>query len=216
MTNQILKILFFALIVKPLIFVGLGLNIIGRKNLPLNGPAVIAANHNSHLDTMVLMGMYPLSVINKVRPVAAADYFLKNKYLAWLSLSIIGIIPLDRTGKTKPENLFYDCHKALDKGHILLIFPEGSRGRPEELSRLKKGIYYFIKDRKDTKVTPVVLHGLGRALPRGEALFVPFNCDVIIGEAIGSYHNSREFLDKLLASYNKLFESCITKQNNLE
>ena len=214
--NQVLKIFFFALIVKPLIFLGLGLNIIGRKNLPLKGPAIIAANHNSHLDTVVLMGMYPLSTINKVRPVAAADYFLKNKFLAWLSLSIIGIIPLDRSGKTKPEELFYECHKALDKGHILLIFPEGSRGKPEEMSRLKKGIYYFIKDRKDTKVTPVVLHGLGRALPRGEALFVPFNCDVIIGETIESYNNSKEFLDKLLESYSKLFKACITRNNSFE
>ena len=214
--NQVLKIFFFALIVKLLIFLGLGLNIIGRKNLPLKGPAIIAANHNSHLDTVVLMGMYPLSTINKVRPVAAADYFLKNKFLAWLSLSIIGIIPLDRSGKTKPEELFYECHKALDKGHILLIFPEGSRGKPEEMSRLKKGIYYFIKDRKDTKVTPVVLHGLGRALPRGEALFVPFNCDVIIGETIESYNNSKEFLDKLLESYSKLFKACITRNNSFE
>jgi len=214
--NQILKILFFALIVKPLIFFGLGLNIMGRKNLPLKGPAIIAANHNSHLDTMVLMGLYPLSAINRVRPVAAADYFLKNKYLAWLSLSIIGIIPLDRSGKTKPEVLFSECHKALDKGHILLIFPEGSRGEPEQMSRLKKGIYYFIKDRQDTKVTPVVLHGLGRALPRGEALFVPFNCDVIIGETIAGYQNSKQFLDKLLASYHKLFESCITKHDSFE
>ena len=145
--GKILKIFFFALFVKPLVFLGLGLNIRGQKNLPLKGPAIIAANHNSHLDTLVLMSLYPLTIINRVRPVAAADYFLANKFIAWLSLNIIGIIPLDRSGKAKPEDLFKDCHNALDEGHILLVFPEGSRGEPEEMSPLKKGIYYLIKDR---------------------------------------------------------------------
>ncbi len=214
--SKSLKILFFALLVKPLVFLGLGLNIRGRHNLPLKGPAIIAANHNSHLDTMVLMSMYPLSVIHKVRPVAAADYFLANRFLAWLSLNIIGIIPLDRSGKTKREDLFKDCHKAMDDGHILLIFPEGSRGKPEEMSRLKKGIHYLIKDREDTRVTPVVLHGLGRVLPRGEALFVPFNCDVIIDKTIESCNSSIEFLEKISERYTELFEYCITRNNRFE
>jgi len=214
--SRILKIIFFALFVKPLIFLGLGLNIKGRKHLPLKGPAIIAANHNSHLDTLVLMGIYPLSIIDRVRPVAAADYFLANRFIAWLSLNIIGIIPLDRSGKTNKADLFKDCHEALDNGHILLIFPEGSRGEPEEMSRFKKGIYHLIKDREDTKVTPVVLHGLGLSLPRGEALFVPFNCDVIIDETLKKYNNSREFLEGLLESYKRLFTYCITKNNSMD
>ncbi len=216
MLSRILKILFFGLLVKPLVFLGLGLNVRGRNNLPNNGPAIIAANHNSHLDTMVLMSMYPLSVIDKIRPVAAADYFLANKFVAWLSLNIIGIIPLDRSGKTKREELFSGCHEALDNNCILLIFPEGSRGEPEQMSQLKKGIYHIIKDRENTHVTPVVMHGLGRALPRGEALFVPFNCDVIIGEPVQNYKSSNEFLEQLLQSYLKLFEYCITRNSDPE
>lgn len=211
--NRLLKIVFFALFVKPLVFVGLGLNIRGRKNLPLTGPAVIAANHNSHLDTLVLMSLFPLSMVHKVRPVAAADYFMKNKLLAWFSLQIIGIIPLDRTGKSKLEDLFKDCHSALDTGDVLLIFPEGSRGDPEELSRLKKGIYYLINERSDTLVSPVILHGLGKALPKGEALFVPFNCDVIIDVPIGECDDSKEFMGELLQRYTELSSYCVTRNS---
>jgi 1-acyl-sn-glycerol-3-phosphate acyltransferase len=208
---RILKVIFFAFIVKPIVLVGLGLNIRGKNNLPLNGPAVIAANHNSHLDTMVLMSLYPLSMIHKVRPVAAADYFLRNKLLAWFSLNIIGIIPIERNGSASREEQFHGCHKALDDAHVLLIFPEGSRGNPEEMSRLKKGIHFLLSDRKDAKVTPVVMHGLGRSLPRGEALFVPFNCDVVIGEPLLVNKKSTDFLSALSVAYDDLMRYCITR-----
>lgn len=76
---RIFKFLFVLLLVKPLVFIGLGLNIINRKNLPANGPIVVAANHNSHLDTLVLLALFPINMVHKVRPVAAADYFFKKQ-----------------------------------------------------------------------------------------------------------------------------------------
>jgi 1-acyl-sn-glycerol-3-phosphate acyltransferase len=201
--ERILKIALFAFIIKPIVFLILGLNIRGKNNLPLSGPAIIAANHNSHLDVMVLMSLYPLSKIHKVRPVAAADYFLSNKLLAWFSLKCIGIIPLDRSGKSKTDDLFSKCHDALDNDDILIIFPEGSRGKPEQVSKIKKGLFYLSKDRDNLNITPITMHGLGKSLPRGEALFVPFNCDVIIGDKIAKCSNSKEFADEVLKSFIK-------------
>jgi 1-acyl-sn-glycerol-3-phosphate acyltransferase len=208
--SRILKLVFFGLIVKPLVFIGLGLNIRGKKNLPQTGPAVIGANHNSHLDTLVLMALYPLTTINKVRPVAAADYFLRNAFLAWFSLNIIGIIPLERKGRERRTQLFSDCHDALDRGEILLVFPEGSRGKPEEISELKKGVYYLIHDRSDTELTPVLMQGLGHALPKGEALFVPCNCDVIIGHPLQRCQSAQSFLDTIIDAYKEMRAYCIT------
>jgi 1-acyl-sn-glycerol-3-phosphate acyltransferase len=208
--NRLIKILFFALIVKPIVFLGLGLNIINRDKLPSRGPAVITANHNSHLDTMVLMSLYPLWSIHNLRPVAAADYFLKNRFLAWFSKVCIGIIPLDRTGGPGREEIFADCHKALDNGEILILFPEGSRGKPEKVSRLKKGIYHLIKERNDTSITPVVMHGLGRALPKGTALFVPFNCDVVIGDELDVPTSADAFIEIMTAAFGELFQYCLT------
>ncbi len=210
--NKLLKILTFLFIIKPIVFVVLGLNIRGRANLPQQGPAIIAANHNSHLDALVLMSLYPLSKVHKVRPVAAADYFLKNKLLAWLSLNCIGIIPFNRRGSRNQDELFAACHAALDAGDILILFPEGSRGDPEKLSKIKKGLFYLIKDRTDTQITPVAMYGLGRALPRGEALFVPFVCDVIIGEVLGHFSHVKAFNDNLAATFTALFTYCLTRQ----
>ena len=193
-----------------MVLVVLGLNIRNRSNLPDTGPALIAANHNSHLDTMVLMSLYPLSKIHKLRPVAAADYFLSNRIIAWFSLNVIGIIPLQRSGVENRDQLFKSCHEALDKGDILLLFPEGSRGEPEQLAQPKKGIYHLIKERTDTAITPVMMHGLGRALPRGEALLVPFNCDVVIGEALPQASSSDELMTHISKAYAELQEHCLT------
>jgi len=211
--SRLLKILFFVIFVKPLVFVILGLNIRGRNFLPSQGPAILVANHNSHLDTLVLMSLFPLSQLHKVRPVAAADYFMANRYIRWFSTHCIGIIPLERTGKTSKQQLFAACHHALDNQDILIIFPEGTRGDPEELARLKKGVFHIINDRADTDVTPIAMHGLGRSLPRGEALFVPFNCDVIIGPELDKTDSATQFVELLLCQFKQLQACCLTRHD---
>jgi len=209
--NHILKFLFFGLFIKPVVFILLGLNIRGRNNLPKRGPAIIVANHNSHLDTMVLMSLFRLSRIKKVRPVAAADYFVEQGgFRAWLSEKCIGIIPMDRSGTTEKEHLFDGCNKALDNDEILIIFPEGSRGEPEQMSQIKKGVYHLLKDRDDAPLVPVMLHGLGRALPKGEALLVPYNCDVVIGQAVEKLDSADEFVSKLESTFDELSTYCLT------
>lgn len=211
MLNRICKICFFLFIVRPIVLFLLGLNVKYKENLPQSGPAVIAANHNSHLDTMVLMSLYPLAQLHKLRPVAAADYFLSNRLLAWFSLNIIGIIPIFRSGEADRDTLFTQCHHALDRGEILILFPEGSRGKPEQISKLKKGIYYLVSERDDTQITPVVMHGLGRALPRGEALLVPFNCDVVIGEPLAITDDANQMVEKLSLAFSDLQRFCLTR-----
>ncbi|QDT28951.1 2-acyl-glycerophospho-ethanolamine acyltransferase [Gimesia panareensis] len=208
--ERVLKILFFALVVRPIVFVVLGLNLRGKQNLPLEGPGIVVANHNSHLDALVLMSLYPLSRLHKVRPVAAADYFLKNRFLAWFSKNCLGIIPIQRTGRMRKNELFAGCHEALDRGEILILFPEGSRGNPEELSEIKRGVYHIVHDRSDTSLTPVMMHGLGRALPRGEALLVPFNCDVIIGPQLPEAETGEQLVEAIKASFLDLQQYCIT------
>lgn len=208
--SRLLKTLFFALLVKPVVLIVLGLNVRGRERLPAAGPAIIAANHNSHLDVMVLMSLFPLSQLHRVRPVAAADYFLRNVLIAWFSRTCIGIIPLDRSGHSDKNELFSGCLQALDQGDILIIFPEGSRGDPEKVSKIRKGIFYLLKDRPDTPITPVVMHGLGRALPKGEALLVPFNCDVMVGEALPHADTAAQLVKSLSEAFSGLLASCPT------
>lgn len=210
--KRLIKILFFAVIVKPLVLIGLGLNIVNRKVLPKEGPAILAANHTSHLDTLVLMSLYPLKDLHRVRPVAAADYFHKNRWIKWFATYCIDIIPIARNEVKAPSELFSGCYSALDNGDIVILFPEGTRSSTEDrIFKLKRGIHYLAMRYEDMPVYPIILRGLGKALPKGEALFVPFNCDVVVGVALEIDTNPQIYLDKLEKSYQILLKSCITK-----
>jgi 1-acyl-sn-glycerol-3-phosphate acyltransferase len=178
-----LQIACFALIVRPLVWLVLGVNLRGGELVPRQGPAIIVANHNSHLDTLVLMSLFPLARLHMVRPVAAADYFLRNRLLAWLSLRVIGILPLER-GSCGVHDPLALAQQALERGEIVLVFPEGSRGDPECPARLKPGIAHLARRLPEVPLIPVHLEGLGKALPRGEGLLVPFICDIWVGGAL--------------------------------
>ncbi|MEI3605197.1 lysophospholipid acyltransferase family protein [Pseudogracilibacillus sp. SE30717A] len=200
---MIVRWLFFTFIIRPFITIILGLNVRRIENLPEKGPAVIVANHNSHLDTLVLMTLFQGRKIHQIRPIAAVDYFLKNKFIAWFALNIIHIIPLDRKPKRR-ERLFKGVYEALDQNHIVILFPEGSRGEPEQVAKLKSGIFYLLKERPDVPIYPVFMHGLGKSLPKGERVFVPFFCDVFIGEPFKWKSNKREFMNNLEEKMNGL------------
>ena len=161
-----------------------GVRIRGQEHLPVEDASIVVSNHNSHLDTMVLMSLYPVSRLPKVRPVAAFDYFMKNKYVAWFSQNVIGIIPLKRKVSKDEGHPFAPVHTALENGETIIIFPEGSRGEPEEMKSFKTGVAHLSKDFPDVPVVPIYIHGAGKSLPKGEALFVPFIIDVVIGEAL--------------------------------
>ena len=176
----VLRGAFFLFIARPLLTLMLGAQVRHREFLPGKGPAIIVANHNSHLDTLTILTMFPLRDLARVRPVAAADYFLQSGLLSWFALNIIGIIPIRRGGHGG-KNPLQACEEALDRGDILILFPEGSRGKPEILSEFKRGVGHLVRSRPQVPVHPLFMHGLGKALPKDSFILVPFNCDIVVG-----------------------------------
>lgn len=143
---------------------------------------VIVSNHNSHIDTMALLSALSSSQLAKTHPVAAGDYFGQSKVRAFFTRFFVNAILIPRTVKKGEQNPIRVMSEILKKGDSLILFPEGSRGEPEKMQEFKKGIGLLMKMNPDVAYIPVFMKGMGKVLPRGERLLVPFDTYVCFGE----------------------------------
>jgi 1-acyl-sn-glycerol-3-phosphate acyltransferase len=176
---RVVETALFAVMVRPFLSVFLGLAVRRRENLPKKGPAIIIANHNSHLDTLSLMAQMPLSALWRVRPVAASDHFGGGP-AGFFARFILQAILVDRHNRPGVKALD-PVLAALDQQQIVIFFPEGSRGEAEVLGKFRHGIAHLAQARPDVPIIPVYLHNMGKCMPKGAWLFVPFNCEMIVG-----------------------------------
>lgn len=143
---------------------------------------IILANHNSHLDTLSLLSSLPGSLLWKVKPVAAEDYFGRSRFQASLSNYFINTLLIRRKGEKDSE---HDPLKkmldAIDEGYSLILFPEGTRGKPEQMGSIKSGIARILAQRPQVKYVPVFMTGMGRSLPKGELLILPYKSSIFYG-----------------------------------
>lgn len=177
--HHLLRLAFFVALVRPFLALVMGLRAENRAGLPSEGPAIVVANHNSHLDTLVLMALMPCRALASVRPVAAADHFSGGPG-GFLARHLLRAILIRRKGRGGTDVLD-PVLAALDRGEILILFPEGSRGEAEVMAPFKRGIAHVLHRRPGVPVVPVHLHGMGKCLPRASALFVPFACRATVG-----------------------------------
>lgn len=192
------RLLFLRLAARPLAAVFAGADVVGRERLPRRGPAILAANHNSHVDTLLLLSIFPAGTVARVRPVAAADYFLTNPVLSWFSRRLVGITPVSRT-VARGEDVLAPAKAALAEESILLLFPEGTRGASDELAPLKAGVARLVEAFPAAPVIPVWIQGAGRVLPKGAWAPVPMNCCVLVGEPLNWSGDRAAFMAELKA-----------------
>jgi 1-acyl-sn-glycerol-3-phosphate acyltransferase len=186
------QIVFSALILRPFMALFIGLRVRGRERLPKNDPFILVANHSSHLDTLSLLSLFPLSRLAKVRPVAAADYFERNRVVSTMSRAFFNILPIKRRGLTPETNPIPQMEAVLRAGQSLIIFPEGTRGLPGSPAHFHSGAAHLIEKCPGIPVIPVYLINMGRSLPKGEWIPVPFFCEVRIGAPCQPQGNRRE------------------------
>lgn len=153
--------------------------ITGRENLPREGSFVLVANHGSHLDAVAMLAALPLGKIHRAFPAAASDYFFTNVSKLVFSAVVVNAMPFDR--KENPRRSLELCRQLLEApGHILILFPEGTRTPDGEIARFKPGIGFLIAG-SDIPVIPCYLDGAYRAWPKGQWVPRPRKLKLVIG-----------------------------------
>lgn len=148
------------------------LQVYGVDNVPAGGGAILAANHQSYLDPVAVAA--PLT-----RPVSfmAKSELFENPYFGWL-IRQLHAFPI-RQGKGD-RGAINETVKRLQEGHLLNMYPEGTRTEDGEIAQLLPGIALVIRKAK-VPVVPVVIDGSFDAWPRESKLFRPRPIRVLYG-----------------------------------
>ncbi len=120
-------------VVGPLAKRGWQFQLSGFDRLPASGPAILASNHISFLDSAFLM----LHVPRNISFVGKAEYMddWKTKYV----FPALGMIPIDRSGGDKSQAALDTAERVLRRGELFGIFPEGTRSRDGYLYKGRTG-----------------------------------------------------------------------------
>ena len=192
--KKIILIVLYSFILRYFLKIFLGIKYQNRQVLNTTDQFIIVANHNSHLDAVVILSALPSSIIDKTHPVAAADYFANSGIKKFLSKTFVNTLLIPRKRPEKegdPDPIELMCQK-LQQGRSLILFPEGTRGEPEVMQRFRKGIGLLLERFPHIKVIPVYLEGLGKSLPKGDMVLVPFNSKALFGEPVTIEHAAPE------------------------
>ncbi len=139
----------------------------GRGNVPARGPVIIAASHQAFCDSLFL----PLVVWRRVTFVAKAEYF-DAWHTAWF-FKAAGQIPMRRDGGSASERALAAARDVLAKGHVLGIYPEGTRSPDGQLYRGHTGVARLALG-CGAPLVPAALIGTRDVQPIGARVMRPF------------------------------------------
>jgi 1-acyl-sn-glycerol-3-phosphate acyltransferase len=150
------------------------LRVIGRENFNVEGPVIIAANHQSYLDPPLIGVAFPGELHYLAR-----NTLFKNRLANWI-LTEVNAIPVDRD--RGDVGAFRAVLKLLKDGHRTVIFPEGTRTLTGQIQKARPGIGMIIA-KTLVPVIPARIFGSFEAWPKN-GKFKPYPITVIVGKPI--------------------------------
>jgi 1-acyl-sn-glycerol-3-phosphate acyltransferase len=147
----------------------------GLENVPRTGGALMVANHASYLDpALVGVRIYrPLSFMAK-------SELFDIPVFGWI-IRHCNAFPVQQ-GKGDRAAIEQTI-QTLKSGHILNLFPEGSRTADGQLQKIQKGVALIAK-RAGVPIVPAVLIGSFEAWPKGRVIFQSHPVRVLYGPPI--------------------------------
>jgi len=156
---------------------GLKFEVIGKENIP-DKPCIIFCKHQSTWETMALQTLFTPQVWVMKRELMWIPFF------GW-TLASMRSIAIDRSnGKKALRQIIEIGTKRLEEGNWVVIFPEGTRKRPEDKPDYKiGGAMLAAKSKYD--VLPIA-HNAGEYWPKGQYVKKPGTVKMVIGPVIKS------------------------------
>ena len=169
------------------------------------------ANHTSHLDLMVILGVFPQCLRDRLHPVAARDYWENGWLRRYLARRVLHCVFLDRHNASQAVQTFQNLAELLGQGESILIFPEGTRGDGGQIGRFHAGLFHLMRQVPNVPLVPIYLDGLARTLPKGELLPAPNMSKICLGEELHWQEGEakEDFLERCRASL-----LCLKEQAN--
>lgn len=157
---------FLSWILARVVFYALfGLRLRGRENVPAEGGVVVASNHQSFLDPIIIgIALGPWRQVHYM----ARDSLFVGPF-GWL-IRTYNAFPV-RRGRADREALA-EARRRLSRGLPVLVFPEGTRSADGRLGRVKAGAARLALD-AGVPLLPCYIHGAYRAWGRGKKFFRP-------------------------------------------
>lgn len=155
------------------------------------------ANHQSHLDWVLIWAALPEDLRVRTRPIAARDYWTASRFRHWLTREVFHAVYVSRQ-RTDDQDPLEPLVEALELGDSLVIFPEGTRNNKGEPMPFKTGLYHLAERFPGVQLVPVWIDNVQRVMPKGEVVPVPILCSVTFGEPVQleAGEERRPFLDR--------------------
>jgi 1-acyl-sn-glycerol-3-phosphate acyltransferase len=154
----------------------------GAERIPGTGPVILAGNHLTFIDSMIL----PLVCDRQVVFIGKDEYVtgkgLKGRLMAWFFTGV-GMIPVDRDGGHGGVAALMTGRRVLEEGRIFGIYPEGTRSPDGRLYRGRTGIARLTL-MTGAPVVPFAVIGTDRLQPGGKGLPRPGRVTVRFGEPL--------------------------------
>jgi 1-acyl-sn-glycerol-3-phosphate acyltransferase len=192
-------------VLRPLFLLAFRPHVVGRENVPETGAFILASNHLSFIDSMVI----PLMAPRKVSYLAKAEYFTTPGFGGWWTrvlFSALGALPVHRGTHRAAQEALDTAMSVLNDGGGFGIYPEGTRSKDGRLARGKTGVGWLALT-AECPVVPVGVTGTDKIQPIGANWPRPHRCTVTFGEPLtfpeyagqaGSNRARREVTDRIM------------------
>ncbi len=155
------------------------------------------ANHQSHLDWVLIWAALPRELRANTRPIAARDYWTHGRFKHWITREVFNAVYVSRT-RTEDQDPLEPLVEALRNGDSLVIFPEGTRGHHGQPQPFKSGLFHLAQQFPHLQLIPAWIDNVQRVMPKGEVVPVPILCTVTFGApvSLGADEDKRVFLER--------------------